>query len=573
MSSGMDEDCARFLIHALHPPVLNRPVARAPTGGDRPSAIFQAEQAVDVSISSSGPAQDVLIISTNGDSTSALVAKRNSGDPWVGFNTTTGSPYTTPSTDSFAIITQPIVAGDGYLALCPLLQRVAPTAGSPFNTDQTGVVYGPGWNVSGLPVAWRRLATSITVYNTSATLVDGGTVVAGTFDLSVSPDDSALTVYPILASTPSRDTIAYQVTTDNTPFLVAGVGPAATQNIWHIPFEETDMVRMNPGCYVGPARQGVYVPTRLAEHFNWVEPQPARDLLLTGVISGVSASIFDTPNVQSPQSAHLEIMHGANAYDYGQRTFCRAADQIFTSRRGVSIPYVPGSSNNTSFDTDATANVFSVHCSEMQSQYRNGLVPTAPVFSTGLDDSQTSIILFSSLTPGASLHIKTICVYEVVPELSSDYAFFTQLPPKHNPLALQLYWQIARELPQATVASENGLGTFLTAIWGVLKVVGPPILRSLGLMAVDAASRKVVEVVESATSRAKKAIGPPHFVVKGGQKLEGIEYVAPGAIAASASMGRTNPSIVRANPGVMGGRTARSYRTVQPMRSQPSRRR
>jgi hypothetical protein len=93
--------------------------------------------------------------------------------------------------------------------------------------------------------------------------------------------------------------------------------------------------------------------------------------------------------------------------------------------------------------------------------------------------SNVSHAVFSGLDPLATLVVTFRVGYEVVVPPDSQYIGLVSSPINYDPVALQSYYKISREMLAGYPAEYNSLGSLATLIASVAKRVVPPIGRAL----------------------------------------------------------------------------------------------
>jgi len=448
-----------WLVRAIHPALNVRPKHGLPDGGARPTAVAEYIREVDVT-STSGNTWDCIIISANGDGPSALIGIRDSGPTAVW----EFASYSTSLIATHSVMQhQPTVptAGSTWAG-----RRIAaPALYDPYSASADGeeVILTPGFSTSSLPAAWRRAASSLTVYNTSPALTDGGTVTAGCFGALNTYDQSSATVYPFAAQTMDT-TLIYQST------VVAGALPVLSfpmaRGVFRIPVEQSTMLAMNPGCVVLPAREGVYVPTRM-NNLAWVEPAPASSLQYVSKLAGsATPPMEDTvAGFFTPAADFIGAPPGM-----GNSKMC---DQIFELKYG--FPFNSGVTTAADVGTASLTQFVSLAYEAFKLDPVQGVV-LPPAASFGLDDAQTTVILFTSLPAAASLHVKSVGVFESIPDPTSSYVPFVDLPPPDDRLVVAVYHTLISQLPQAAPSNTNSWGFILQAMLSVLRWAVPILL-------------------------------------------------------------------------------------------------
>jgi hypothetical protein len=511
---GLDSASADWLIRALHPALRGRSGVRAPTGGTRETVVLHHVKEVDVAAPPGTTAGwDLLVYSSNTDTTAAVYFTRQTGGQWVesigpyafdntahGFGSLQNSAVvqgSTKGTSDAGLYSWGKLSVYGLTGLPP-----------PMITAGEDAYFGVhNFTTGSLPIAWRRLSSSITVYNTSSAVFDGGSIVAGCVDALVQTRGSAQ-LYPIFGSLSTN--IAYQ----NIQVYADAVNPqfatpaiftaAATPVIYSVPSTVASLVAMNPDVMTAPARDGAYIVTRLDPDFPFVEPMPASLLSYDGYILGSSAQPYVSNNCWSLTTDVVQMLAGSGTEDILSSDL-RSHDQIYAfSDVPLSVPVQPGVTTvlglrNASLWQGASTSALRL---AQATQYLTGFADTG--FSHGTDRSQTSVVIATNLPPNATMRIKTIVALEVVVSAESIFVPLMDTPAAPSPAALSAYRKLSYLLPQAVGANENGFGTFLSRIWMLVRGAIAPAGRML--LAADSFLSKMEGKQESS----QREVQPPY---------------------------------------------------------------
>lgn len=253
---------------------------------------------------------------------------------------------------------------------------------------------------------WRTQYASLTAYLTASALNDQGTVFAVQQQRDVMPD---------------LGTLAFNGSYD--PPLI--VRRARTS----VPFEENEMLLMDPKAYTAPAREGVYLPLRL---------------------SGPS-QLFVRPSVD----------------DTG---LMKVQDSI------VGFP-----SSQPGFGTTRRAPLMGTIVSNYDQQYVSQYYPftdtTLNSYEFSWDNVHQAVIIFRGLAPAASVTLKHYVGLEQQPGVDAPTRQFARVPNMYVPRAMEAYYRLVHELPSAYPSSFNALGTILGAISSVAQRLWPVVQR------------------------------------------------------------------------------------------------
>lgn len=473
-----------------------------------------------------GGAWDLLILSANTSTASAVCLTRPTGQgPWFSYQCCAIVPAAGIVPTQSAVFSFPVeltLTGDPPL---PLTDQ-----GLKFATVNS---YAPAT----LPIAWRPVGASITAYNTSSAFQDGGTVTAGTFSAFLGHDET--TAYPI--PVPLQNTSQMLSTliapgtnvTGSQPWLTPGswatyetlaqFSPMATTAIFRVPVEAADMTGMNPYCYVGPARDGVYVPTRGFSD-RWVRPPacttaqymsvqekasfpPSLLAIPTPPFAGCAANATATPPVAAyaltsePVGVGQFQLPTSSAFYHnliGQLAdwplaqgggLCRMTNQVFVWQDGfggpgqatVSIDAAGGSTTGNGLLGSPDSQGLSIADQAVTLEFFQSTPPlpaaaVIPLVGFGVSDADTTVILFTGLDNGATIRIKTMSLFEEQVAPNSPAIAFVKIPPPFDRRALDERRRIERMLPQASIAANNSTGKLLL---GLAKAVGSGIIKAI----------------------------------------------------------------------------------------------
>jgi hypothetical protein len=352
---------------------------------------------------------------------------------------------TIPTSVDAVVANQTTTKGTGFMLL--------PTSNSsatvpPFLAGQVTTGYQTWAPATGYPVSWRRLASSVTVDNTSTALYDGGSVTAGCFDAVREPTAAS---FCSGVQSSSAGTQGDTVITLGTSLVAAQLAPFVRYVSTRIPVEVADMLQANKGCSVGAAKAGVYLPTRLAG-LDWqrsAQIQTAANTVFVsggGIVAPYTGTGIVVEKICTPTWIDGLVMY----------------EQTFTAMDG---PSSPGLASNWPMAAQAASLALA-----------GGATAWPLWYGTGVDQSKTSVAFFGGLPPQATLFVKFCTVLEIETAPQSAGTAFTQLPPAPDDRALDLYFRILHVLPQAEPASANSLGAILSAVGAALKWVLPPLL-------------------------------------------------------------------------------------------------
>jgi len=322
---------------------------------------------------------------------------------------------------------------------------------------------GSGRSVDAVPsvpivnaCAFRHQFKSVTCHLIAAAVADQGQVYAAQLSPIITP--TGLTI-------PS----AYQSSIQEAP------GPPILYYSYYgnsymtvLPTVEADLCAMAPQFYMDAAREGCYLPLRLAG-----PTQPfARGSSCGG--NAFSSTLTFSPGEQTGNrrvgSMLTPVSMGSNGVG------------------GVVIPWV--FSAVTTFGFGGPAQL-------------PGLM-----MDTGYDNTNVGVIIFRGLQGSggggfsASVQLKCVAGLEIIPNPAAPDRIFAEVAAPYEPRALEAYYSLCLELRDGYPASFNSLSSILDAIgsvaskiWGVFEPAltkAAPILVDAGLSHLMGGSRRVV---------------------------------------------------------------------------------
>jgi hypothetical protein len=394
---GIDAAAAAWLLKALHPASPGSSPGIPDSSyvhSVRPE--FRSQTIIAAPPALASPTWDLLIWRRGGDVSTTLWCAAPGGTDFQGSSPPAGSA------SGFVTIQDSDWTTDGNL------DAVEPSAAP-------GDVFPYGRVVSTDGVySWRTQFASLTAYLTASALNDQGTVFSTQMQREVV----------------RREQIAVNTSTvspTGSPLLVAGA-------VTSVPFEENEMLLMDPKAYTAPAREGVYMPIRLSGPVqDFTRPCVRPSGLLRGT-AHVWGYITSVPG-QGPttDSSVVPLSLGATTQDY-----------------------------NTGF------NIFSL--------------TSHLAYNFSYDNVHQGVTIFRGLSPSASVTLKLYTGLEQEPGITSVTRQFARVPNVYNPRAMEAYYRLVHELPTSYPASFNSLGTIMSAIsnvasrlWPVVQKVVPAI--------------------------------------------------------------------------------------------------
>jgi len=278
-----------------------------------------------------------------------------------------------------------------------------------------------------LAAASRHQYSSFTVHQIAAAINDQGQVYAAQFA-------------PILRRNQMFSVPGFVSSPDNYPYCAASYTTV-------LPTNEVQMSAMAPGYYMGESREGVYVPLKLAG--------PAQ------------------PFGFAQWNGTLEILAGGNQYPLNPTATqqCGCAMQI------------------TSFVPQAVQPwPFSCMYAQGATLVPPIVTPSTLTFDTGFDNVNIGVALFRGLTGsangfGAQLQVKTCNGLELIATPQAADRVYAEPPAPYEPRALEAYYALCIELPDAFPASFNSLSSILDAIGSVAKRIWSVVEKPLSIAA------------------------------------------------------------------------------------------
>lgn len=444
--TGITRDGRDWLVKALHPASPVDRLLGVPDGAVRMSTVPELLREVTV-VAPGTVSWDCLVVTLNSDTVGALIFTRNTSTGYWQFWDAANPFAGTNDCTSFTSLKTGVYNNTG------------PTSGGsvvgvPY-TIATGVrnanFYAAGVDdcyTADQPSGWRTSAASTTVYMTASALYNGGTVTAGNFDAYQGVSEEAFSLLNAGGDTA----------------VVSGrIYACAARADFQIPMETSEMLALNPGCFVGPASEGVYLPSS-SRNFDLAVSRP-RNVLAQGLFT--AGSTYWWTNVASTVGMYVNdpLRTSALARSWGG---VRMVDSVYRKHDSIKTGELPERSTLSSFHSRALSDAnFSGDAS-----FVGGL-------STGVDSRHTGIMLFTGLSPNASLTVKTVNVQELVPSQGAVSAEYLRSAPERDRVALDLYFETRARLPQAFPASYNSLGTILAAVKAALPVVIPHLRAGL----------------------------------------------------------------------------------------------
>lgn len=268
------------------------------------------------------------------------------------------------------------------------------TMGDPGATDVAATLLTP----PSVHRSFRHTYRGFTVHMTASDLNNGGTVTAAQFPMSPQPTNG---LWRVDRPAPGAATRFY----------------GTVQGTLHL--SETAITRGVPDAHVGPAKEGVFIPIRIAPE-GFTNTHTYRGKVHHHIL-GYAASVFDTSSVPAPM--------------------------IVCDTNAGGPPWW------------AVWNFFNNPSNEL-SDY-------------AFSNSNVGVAIFRGISDQASFTVQAYFGNEYILDESSPFLSLTQMPPMHDPRALVAYDEISHSTARAYPARMNSFGTALVAAANVAKRILP----------------------------------------------------------------------------------------------------
>lgn len=498
------------MLKALHPanPKIGRVAVPSGTTTSSTTAEIIKEYTVVAPSFFPGVSWDCLIVQPPSDTVAAVIfVKPSSRERWM-FSANSGANFWQPGT----------AAGNGDLATVMFIGDSSTlflgdtyTVQASFNALPGGIgtpvvrsladYAVPRMQDAARPAKWRTVSSSLTVYPVSSTVFDGGTITAGTFPVVTSYDESvAFTFHPAPRITEPSGAA--------TPYTPGALQPVYANAVMEVPLYTSEMLAVNKGCYVAPAREGVYVPTRLGE-VDFVQPG-CHDTILEGVYA------TPAPATGLPINGAVQTYGDPRWYKSGR--YNTSTSHVMTDI----VMRVPGSfSTPTSPDQVSDQQISVIYSSMITTSTLVPLTFRQAGASTGISDQEVTVISLNGLPAQAAYTIKFVSVIERVPTPDSPSFPYIEPAPEFDPAALALYKELKYRMPQGYPASANAWGTILALIAKAAKVIIPALVPFLVEKVVQPAASRLIGWATAAETSAPYKGAPP--VVRSRELVAGAQ--------------------------------------------------
>jgi len=367
-----------------------------------------------------------------------------------------------PSPADFTGTSPPAGATTGYIQLQePIdLQGAYAFVGVGTTITSTGGVRV----ASNLPQAFRHQYKSVTCELIAPAVADQGTVYAAQYQ-------------PVIGG----KTLTYT----GVPNVAAGTENFVKVCPTRMPLNEDQLTRMSVGYYEGRAVDGLYLPLRLCGPSQPFATFTSDYLALwnapTSPNPGPCTFITEVSSVPFPSSLQPNpVWSGMAAIGSGP----------------LSYAWVGEGALNANFASG----------SNIQG------------YDSGYDNTNLGVIIFRGLAGsvaggfGASVQVKVIAGFEVVPSPQSADRVFVEPAASYDPRALQTYYAIVLELKDAYPAAYNDMGGFLDMLENVVSTLWKP-------------ARSIIDLIGGLGGMA--GLGSTGSVRLGAKKLGKRPVVAP----------------------------------------------
>jgi hypothetical protein len=338
-----------------------------------------------------------------------------------------------PSPADFTTATPPV----GYAVGAIQMQGTVPNTNSvsyynaPLSANDTVI----GTHPVSRPLAFRHFYKSLTMHLIAPAVANQGTIYSAQF--------------PPRFSTVSGTSGTQEVNLSSVPYVIM---PRPLR----IPLSETELMLMAPDAFVGPARDGVYMPLHLAG-----PTQPYTTALVPTAVT------YSSPGVGT-------LIDGANSYlteSFGHAPWL-VRDEANSWPTLAARPF-------------ANAAVAAIR-------------PIPSAWDSNYDNMNVGVTIFRGLAGtaagafGATVQIKALVGLEIVPRPLAPDRVFARRAALYDPRALEAYYSVLHELHQAYPASYNAFGALAPIITSVLSRLAPVLLP----MAASAGSALMKGAVE-----------------------------------------------------------------------------
>lgn len=134
--------------------------------------------------------------------------------------------------------------------------------------------------------------------------------------------------------------------------------------------------------------------------------------------------------------------------------------------------------------SQAFAEISAAHATTLETSwpYRRYLSPgEAPPYLWFAEAYKSmAVTFFTGLSAGSSIRLVNRLTMDMVVNSGSTYAPFVKRPPEEDPLAMQMYFRVSREMQDAYPSDHNNLGALLGVVGNLAKTVLPMVIPKLG---------------------------------------------------------------------------------------------
>jgi hypothetical protein len=306
-------------------------------------------------------------------------------------------------------------------------------------------------------VGFRHQFKSVTVQQIASAVADQGQVYAAQFapnfrrphEILLNGYDSGVPIEP-------------------PPDPPANYSLVAEQFATVLPANEGDMAAMAPDFYMGPSREGVYMPLRLA---GPTQPFARASTHSTAVQAGSEATFF----VGDDSDFSIGAVMTANYNSLSSNSSAVPWPFKAVSVNGMlGYQTVPGTPEPLT-------------------------IPGGVLLDSGFDNINVGVMIFRGLAGsgggafGASLQVKCIAGLEIAPNPSASDRVFAENAAPYDPQALQAYYTIAMELQGVYPARFNGWGDIWDAIKSAVSTVYSDVVKPIATQFVEKAGPLLID--------------------------------------------------------------------------------
>jgi hypothetical protein len=460
MAKGIVGSAADWLQKALHPAGSSPVAVCIPDHSRVPSVCMDFRPTVVVGPPfglASDDLWDCLVWCPPGDGTAAVVV---TGVANTNFNTAR------PENVTVSVLSTQSGTTIGEFATAPVY-RSDPALPGGFTSGS--------FVANSLPMEFRTSYRSITASLTASSLNNQGTVYSTQFARRFTPD-GALTADP----------------GGSVQYIVA-------QSVTSVPFDENTLNLLSPSAETRPAKEGVYMPLRLAgpsqpfiTRTSFYDKSMSLLARITGDPETYGFGLYD------PLSVRLNTADGTPEFSY------------------PFLPLLPMTTIDSGRENDDVAPFYP--------PWQGGPVPGTPYgvsgymtkfigdngagcWDLGYDNCSQGIIIFRGLSQQATITLQAYVGLEMIPCQDSPVRSFVRSPGVPDLRALQVYYEIANSMAVSYPARYNSMGLLLPFLVEAARTVLPhiPTIVSYVRDVVQRVRQRQVTAPPQAPAQAKTA--------------------------------------------------------------------